>query len=507
MRKTWITIAVTFAAALLATTTPTRAAATEAASATRVQVAATPSAAAWSDGKTWTTVAGESLDSLARALYPDDANARQRFMRATASTNPSLFSTLEERTRELPPGTRITVPDLRRLASTAPAPKATPKPAATLRPRSPIVAAPATNAHSPEAKATAGVSETDSLSTRKRELGAAIDHSIVAEMELMTRIEELEDARNQIEASIETLGLDRDTSAEVISPPDVAAAPSAPAPDSKLQTEAETNYFDPYLAGGLGIVVLLALLLWRRRANGQSARSGSRPAIQPTTTRTEASATAPKSATAAAAPMATPTPSSKATASDATDAMLEWQLPGTDAAKVTDSARGSDSVPGEQIEEHQSAIELADIMMSFGRLHGAADTLSEFIRGNPKQAVTPWLKLLEVYRAAGLRAEFDAIAKELNRTFNVIAVTWENYDALRTNALSVEHFPHIMEQIQYVWRTRDCQVYLQRLLRDNRDSTRAGFPFSVIDDILMLSAVLEEELGPAIRPEPLGGSR
>ena len=151
-------------------------------------------------------------------------------------------------------------------------------------------------------------------------------------------------------------------------------------------------------------------------------------------------------------------------------------------------------------EEHQSAVELADIMMSFGRLHGAAETLSEFIQSNPKQAVTPWLKLLEVYRAAGLRAEFDAMAKEFNKTFNVITVTWDNYDDLRMNAVSVEHMPHIIAYIEQNWRTRECQVYLQRLLRDNRAGTRMGFPFSVIDDLLMLSAVLEEELGPALPP-------
>ncbi|MBR0568337.1 hypothetical protein J5J83_19625 [Azoarcus sp. L1K30] len=150
----------------------------------------------------------------------------------------------------------------------------------------------------------------------------------------------------------------------------------------------------------------------------------------------------------------------------------------------------------EEVEEHDSAIELAEIMMSFGRVHGAAETLADFIRSNPKQAVTPWLKLLEVYRAAGLRAEFDALARQLNKTFNVKAVTWDNFDEARQAPDTLEQMPHLVTAVQELWGTRDCQAYLQKLLRDNRDGTRQGFPLVVIDDILCLSAVLEQQLGP-----------
>jgi hypothetical protein len=153
----------------------------------------------------------------------------------------------------------------------------------------------------------------------------------------------------------------------------------------------------------------------------------------------------------------------------------------------------------ESAEEHESAIELAEIMMGFGRVHGAAETLAEFIHSNPKQAVTPWLKLLEVYRAAGLRPEFDGLARQLNKTFNVKAVTWETFDEARQTHYTLEQMPHVTETVQKLWGTRDCQAYLQTLLRDNRDGTRQGFPLAVIDEILLLSSVLEQEVG-AYRP-------
>jgi len=135
-------------------------------------------------------------------------------------------------------------------------------------------------------------------------------------------------------------------------------------------------------------------------------------------------------------------------------------------------------------------------MMAFGRVQGAAETLAEFIQSNPKKAVTPWLKLLEVYRAAGLRAEFDTLARQLNKTFNVKAVTWNTFDEARRPTSTIEQMPHVMSRIQDLWGSRDCQAYLENLLRDNRDGMREGFPLSVIDEILVLAGVLEEGLGP-----------
>jgi len=150
----------------------------------------------------------------------------------------------------------------------------------------------------------------------------------------------------------------------------------------------------------------------------------------------------------------------------------------------------------EAAEEHESAIELAEIMMGFGRVQGAAETLAEFIQSNPKKSVTPWLKLLEVYRAAGLRSDFDALARQLNKTFNVKSVTWDTFDEARATSKSIEQMPHLAKTLTELWGTPACQAYLEKLLRDNRDGTREGFPLSAIDEILVLAAILEEELGP-----------
>lgn len=265
------------------------------------------------------------------------------------------------------------------------------------------------------------------------------------------------------------------------------------------------DHRDTYLIAGLAIAALvLAMVLRRRRPSPPETRSETLPAahtVQPLPAR---DATHPvKERSTASAEVPTELPAGVAPAPQAParpyDEGIDWST-----STLLPTAGYAVEHPSDDAgEEHRSAVELAEIMVSFGRLHGAADTLAEFVRGNPKQAVTPWLKLLEVYRAAGLREDFGAVARELNKTFNVLAVTWDNYDAVRHNAIRLEDMPHVAARVQQLWGTRECQAYLQHLLRDNRDGSRAGFPFTVIDDILMLSAVLEHELGPyRVAPAP-----
>lgn len=154
------------------------------------------------------------------------------------------------------------------------------------------------------------------------------------------------------------------------------------------------------------------------------------------------------------------------------------------------------------VEEHDSAIELAEIMLSFGRVQGAAQTLADYIRNNPKRAIKPWLKLLEVYRIADMRTEFDALMQQLHKNFNVKPVDWENFEITRKSADSLEQLPHIVERLIKLWGKRECQAFLYRLLRDNREGTRQGFPLAIVDEILLLLSILETELGP-FRPSEL----
>lgn len=473
--------------------------------------------------RTWTTAPGESLASLAEALYPDDGAARRRFVSATAQANPALFPDAASRSSTLEPGTRVLIPDLRRAAAPRrtpgpagelrveqkpPAPKASRGPAPLAASAAPPVVKPSgagtdrlivaddmpRTGSAPGVVASGGLSpntkEVDaSWSVRERELAAAVDRSIIAEMELLARIKELEQIQARLQQQTQALIANMPATAApavqtaplTASQPPAGQAPAAPA-------TAQTHK-DWYLAAALllGILLILAGLL-RRRSGGVSDIARRQPVV--------ARPHVPKAPAAPASFAATPatlaTPAADGTSSTRADAPIAWdagsRLP--DTAKIVMTEAG-----GESVEEHKSAIELAEIMMSFGRVQGAADTLAEFIQGNPKQAITPWLKLLDVYKAAGLRAEFDGLAYQLNKTFNVRAVSWDTYDSVRAIPLSLENLPHIVSRLQAQWRTRECQAFIQQLLRDNRDGAREGFPFPVIDELLLLEAILDDELG------------
>jgi TolA-binding protein len=176
-------------------------------------------------------------------------------------------------------------------------------------------------------------------------------------------------------------------------------------------------------------------------------------------------------------------------------------LPDWDSASpALDVQRLKSLAEEENVRNRDSTIELAELMLSFGRINSAAEALENFIENNPKEAFAPWLKLLEVYRANGQRTEFDKIARKLNKTFNVWMVDWDNFDDVLAPAHGLETMTHIVKRLRELWGTRECQAYLQYLQRDTRDETRRGFPLAAFDDVLCLNDILEQRLGPYTGP-------
>lgn len=162
-------------------------------------------------------------------------------------------------------------------------------------------------------------------------------------------------------------------------------------------------------------------------------------------------------------------------------------IPPSSALSIDQSAEPANE---EAPPSHEHVLELAEIMVSFGRSEGAAQTLSEFLRDYPKESLIPWLKLLDLYHKGGRRGEYDDLAPKLNRAFNVKVPDWEHFTGPTTSE-SVEQFAHIMARVNATWPKQDCLDYLTELLRDNRAGTRVGFPLGVIDDILLLKSMLE----------------
>jgi hypothetical protein len=159
-------------------------------------------------------------------------------------------------------------------------------------------------------------------------------------------------------------------------------------------------------------------------------------------------------------------------------------------APVQATAATAEARPaGDSNDPATAALELANIMTSMGLTESAAQTLVEHIRVNPRQSLLHWLKLLELHRLNGNRAEFERSANEMREHFNVQADEWTQGEGAVGRG-SLETYPHVRAQIVKLWRKADCLPFLQSLLIDNRDGTRAGFPLVVAEEILLLIAIL-----------------
>jgi outer membrane biosynthesis protein TonB len=268
-----------------------------------------------------------------------------------------------------------------------------------------------------------------------------------------------------------------------------AAAPAKPVPASppaKPKPPVQPDDFEeegfaiadwmPQLAGAGAL--LLVLLLWQRRRN-----SSKKPApVKPAAT------TAPEAKAAAAPP-----PLEKSSVQEAkpqTATAVSQQLSAAPAKAPFVDTGSVDLDLGTDSDQSDQALELADIMLSMGLGQGAAQTLTEQIRNEPKQALRHWLKLLEVYRRNGQQAEFERSAEELRQHFNVKPEDWHAQSGTQH---SVEDYPHIASRLTELWGKPACLVYLKNLLADNRGGARAGFPQSVAEELLMLSAILRGE--------------
>ena len=165
------------------------------------------------------------------------------------------------------------------------------------------------------------------------------------------------------------------------------------------------------------------------------------------------------------------------------------------------------SINATTLDEHFEAnpvMELAEIMLSFGRVKGAAQALQEYIDHNPQEALQPWIRLMDVYRMAGMRAEFENVARNLNLHFNVEVQSWDEAPAglggvasteiqlpLAPKPQTLEDLPRLVNTIVDLWGSGDVVGYLYQLLRDNRGGQRIGFTLSVVEDVLFLIELKE----------------
>ena len=489
--------------------------------------------------QTWITGQGESLESVAQVLYPTDPSARKRFIRKSLASA-RRTSGIHSPSDLLEPGTEIEI-----LPNANPSTENLPR--RLEKPSAPIAEQVSSSVETKQAKTNipgekrnriliseAGesalqlattIAQRPEMSAQDRarlknelQLIAVLDKKNAQHLELKERLRQLEALQARLKA--EAANVENDLKATQSSAAQTAAGsgasiastsvapiavstekpPAGPSADAPASVAKRSPWYKVLLTPLLLLVLaasILALILQQRKKKESVALPLQvEPELPPARTTETTSEPSPSDEDLLMEPLS-PSDIWPETSSQSFSAKA------IEGAVGPLSSLGTSSVlQTESEEEHNSAVELAEIMMSFGRIQGAAQTLSDFIRANPRQAVKPWLKLLEVYRVANMRMEFDALSIQLNKTFNVKPVPWDEFEVALRAPESIEDLDHIAPRLCALWGKREGQAYLHQLLRDNRQGTRVGFPLAIIDEILLLLSIMEDQLG-AYRPEAI----
>jgi len=362
-------------------------------------------------------------------------------------------------TAKAPPEPRKAAPPKPRAAPRSATKRPPPKPSE--QPRLKLATAPP----QPSAEAGRGPASEARQAQAKQELANAIEAETVV---LQQRIAELSATIEQLQQELKASEIaDRATAEAAKAPPPPAPAPEPPPPAAWW----EANW--PLLAMIIGLPLLIAGgLLWKRRQEA-AARGADWHAARVSAARTVAE-TAQREA-----------PALRSAAAGVTQSRAE-PVPPPARKTATAPPVSADIASALAVSELLHVTEEARVYVALGHPERAIDVLNEHLKRSPKSMPAAWLMLLDLYHANGRRPEFRRLAQDFHAHCNVQTPLWEGFSASRARDAGLEAFPHVLRQVVALWRKPEGRAYLERLLNDNRDGRRTGFPLGAYSDILML---------------------
>lgn len=441
----------------------------------------------------WLAREGQTLQDIANAQNPASPAEQQRLLAALKRANPDL-----EADTPLPEGMPIQVPSqprakppARERTSSQPASS----PSANMGEMQPAKVSAASRKPKPEAPSAPTGADRLVLGTAEEAPPAARKgNSPLSQSETEERILRLETTLHSLTEemakmdqalalatkAIETQNqLQQAQSAQAAAPrPTVEAAGPASHP-------ASSNWLELLLSAllGAGISVGMAQYLGRRRRYpGEDevplAFAGYRNEASPKATAQAqvAEPTAPEAQPVRSAPEATTEPEITFSAPSLTEVDIPLQ------PELIET----------KTEEEHSVLELAEIMLSFGRLRGAAETLAEHIDTNMPQSIEPWSMLLDLYRRGGMRDEFEALSAKMRNRFNARIPDWSESQTPISGLKALEDYPHVIQKASHLWGTQSGLDYLYSLVHDTRAGQRNGFPLEVVEEIALLMRILAD---------------
>ena len=447
----------------------------------------------------WRASEGDTLEGIAETLIPDNLVQQRRMLAALKRANPQLRGR-----PALADGTPVAIPDIRqripaerdtlpqqqaRARSEPPPAPPPPKPPPAPKVAKPVVAAKTGKTDrvllgAPPAEIQPGEKAAPPKSSRE-ELDERMLKMETTIQSLNTQIEALDKA---LVLTTEALALQQKLQAAQ------AAAGGVPAPVAKPPeppaTTGDSGWLEVLLsalAGGIVASAIAHFLGRRREHRGDEevplAISDHQQRAEPV--RREPAPTLPP-----------PLPKAPAHGDFRVGVAPEPDIRHDGFSKAPNELRSVDI----RFNEDDSAIALAEIMLTFGRIQGAAETLARHIEESSPKNPRPWLMLLDLYRRGGMRGEYTKLLPAVRRNFNLDVPAWQDLETTVSGLRSLEDFEHVAERVKAAWGTQACMDYLYELVHDNRDGQRSGFPLEVVEEIVLLMLILEEAY--SLQPKP-----
>lgn len=442
-------------------------------------------------GRRWRAGEGDTLESLAESLVPNDLIKQRRMLVALRRANPGL-----ESSEPLAQGTEVRIPELRKQAiseprhrsesgatlrpnrsnadraeATPPEPQATPaKPKAPARAPDRLVLSAAPDDLKPGEKASPPRGPLPEMEERMAKMEATLhllNEEITKLNQALTLTTEALEVQQKLQAAQAAVQQQQQTKVVEKEPAPLAVPAPAGAPHPT-----DDNWIELLLsavAGGIISAVGAHLLVLRRKNRLEDELPLAVQAVRPHS--------AAESVHPVAVPMLAPEVQIKEPAALPTDPRQELAN-----FEVTET-------------DSYSLLKLAEIMLSFGRIHDAAETLAQYIKEASPNQVQPWTMLLDLYRRGNMPKEFGILAVRIRERFNIHVPTWDEAKAPDNELHTLESYPHIVSYLGQAWGCQECMDFLQDLVTDNRSGHRAGFPLEVVEEIVLLMRVLEDGYG------------
>lgn len=141
------------------------------------------------------------------------------------------------------------------------------------------------------------------------------------------------------------------------------------------------------------------------------------------------------------------------------------------------------------VEELIDLEQQAEFFVVLGQDDAAIDLLESHVHHTTGASPLPFLKLLEIYRRVGKRADYERVQAEFNERFNAYAPSW---DADLQQGHSLADYPGVIDRLQALWSSpaKAMEVLERSLTRP--DSSEDTFELPAYRELLFLYAVARD---------------